>query len=146
MANFFFSLCETPVVMDESAPSWEHCCDLPGLEPSATLTIAVEDQDILGRDHLGTATLDVSAAGTRDLPLEGGGGASLRVSVAPLPPASALEPAPPARPAVREGAGYSLIHSAPLLLGAAVAAAAALTLPFFCVAACAKGERKRDLI
>ena len=27
-----------------------------------------------------------------------------------------------------------------------VAAAAALTLPFFCVAACAKGERKRDLI
>lgn len=55
-------------------------------------------------------------------------------------------PAPPARPAVREGAGYSLIHSAPLLLGVAVAAAAALTLPFFCVAACAKGERKRELI
>lgn len=75
-----------------------------------------------------------------------GGGASLRVSVAPLPPASALEPAPPARPAVREGAGYSLIHSAPLLLGVAVAAAAALTLPFFCVAACAKGEGKRELI
>ena len=80
------------------------------------------------------------------LPLEGGGGASLRVSVAPLPAASALEPAPPARPTVREGAGYSLIHSAPLLLGVAVAAAAALTLPFFCVAACAKGERKRELI
>ena len=60
--------------------------------------------------------------------------------------ALALEPAPPARPTVREGAGYSLIHSAPLLLGVAVAAAAALTLPFFCVAACAKGERKRELI
>ena len=29
---------------------------------------------------------------------------------------------------------------------ARVAAAAALTLPFFCVAACAKGERKRELI
>ena len=36
--------------------------------------------------------------------------------------------------------------SADALLGVAVAAAAALTLPFFCVAACAKGERKRDLI
>ena len=127
-----------------SAPSWEHCCDLPGLELRHDHDLR-GDQDILGRDHLGTATLDVSTAGTRDLPLEGGGGAAPRLGRAAAA-ASALEPAPPARPAVREGAGYSLIHSAPLLLGGAVAAAAALTLPFFCVAACAKGERKRELI